>query len=67
MVMKAGMIVFAIGIATAVLGCATNEIRDDQQFSRARGASYTSPASVPDSGWYYPGAITVNPGQVFEN
>jgi hypothetical protein len=20
----------------------------------------------PDSGWYHPGAITVNPGQVFE-
>ena len=58
-------IVFVIGIATAVLGCA-KEVRDDQ-ISRARGASYSSPASAPDSGWYYPGAITVNPGQVFEN
>jgi len=60
------MIVFVIGIATAVLGCATKEVRDDQ-FSRAREASYSSPATAPDSGWYYPGAITVNPGQVFEN
>jgi hypothetical protein len=66
MVMKARMIVFVIGIATAVLGCATNEVQDDQ-FSRARGASYSSPASAPDSGWYYRGAITVHPGQVFEN
>jgi hypothetical protein len=47
-------IVLVIGIATGVL-------------SRARGASYSSPASAPDSGWYRPGAITVNPGQVFEN
>jgi hypothetical protein len=59
-------IVLVIGIATGVLGCATREVRDDQ-FSRARGASYGSPASAPDSGWYRPGAITVNPGQVFEN
>jgi hypothetical protein len=66
MVMKARMIVFVIGIATALLGCATNEGRDDQ-FSRARGASYSAPASALDSGWYYSGAITVNPGQVFEN
>ena len=64
MVMKARMIVFVIGIASAVLGCATNEGRDDQ-FSRARGARYSAPASAPDSGWY--GAITVNPRQVFEN
>ena len=62
--MKARMIVVVIGIATAVLGCATKEARDEQ-FSRARGASYSSPASAPDSG--YPGAITVNRGQVFEN
>ena len=62
--MKARMIVFVIGICTGVLGCVTNEGRDDQ-FSRARGASYSAPASAPDSGWY--GAITVNPGQVFEN
>ena len=62
------IIVLVIGIATAtgVLGCATSEVRDDQ-LSRARGASYSSPASAPDSGWYRPGAITVNPGQVFEN
>jgi hypothetical protein len=64
MVMK--NIVLVIGIATGVLGCATTEVRDDQ-LSRARGASYSSPASAPDSGWYRPGAITVNPGQVFEN
>lgn len=64
MVMK--IILLVIGIATAVLGCATKEVRDDQ-FSRARGASYTSPASAPDSGWYHPGAITVNLGQVFED
>jgi hypothetical protein len=66
MVMKARTIVFVIGIATAVLGCATNEVRDDP-FSRVRGASYSSPASTSDSGGYHPGAITVNPGQVFEN
>ena len=60
------IIVLVIGIATAVLGCATTEVRDDQ-FWRARGAGYNSPASAPDSGWYHPGAITVNPGQVFEN
>jgi hypothetical protein len=64
MVMK--IIGLVIGIATAVLGCATKEVRDDQ-FWRARGASYSSPASAPDSGWYHPGAITVNPRQVFEN
>ncbi len=58
--------VLVIGIATAVLGCATKAVRDDQ-FSRARGASYSSPASAPDSGGYHPGAITVNPGRVFEN
>jgi len=61
MVMK----IIVLVIATAVLGCATKEVRDDQ-FSRARGASYNSPASAPDSGWYHPGAIAVNPGQVFE-
>jgi hypothetical protein len=68
MVMKARMIVFVIGIATAtaVLGCATNEGRDDQ-FSRARGPSYSARASASNSGGYYPGAITVNAGQVFEN
>jgi hypothetical protein len=66
MVMKARMIVFVIGIASAVLGCATNEGRDDQ-FSRARGPSYSARASASNSGGYYPGAITVNPGQVFEN
>lgn len=64
--MKARMSVVVIGIATAVLGCATKEVRDEQ-FSRAPGASYGSPAGAPDSGGYYPGAITVNPGQVFEN
>jgi hypothetical protein len=63
--MKTQLIVFVIGIATAVLGCATHEGRDDQ-FSRARGASYSAPASASNSGWYYPGAITVNPEQVFE-
>jgi hypothetical protein len=63
--MKTRMIAFVIGIAAAVLGCATTEVRD--QFSLARGASYFSPASAPDSDWYYSGAITVNPGQVFEN
>ena len=66
MVIKARMIVFVVGIAPAVLGCATNEVRDDP-FSRARGESYSSPASTPDSGGNNHGAITVNPGQVFEN
>ena len=63
--MKARMVVFAIGIATAVLGCASNEVRDNQ-LSRAGGASSSLPAGAPDSGWYYSGAITVNPGQVRE-
>ena len=40
------IIVLVIGIATGVL----------DQLSRARGASYSSPASAPDSGWYRPGA-----------
>jgi len=65
MIMKARMIVFAIGIATVVLGCASNEVGGDR-FSRARGASYT-PVSAPDSGWSYPGRINVDPGQLFEN
>jgi hypothetical protein len=60
------IIVLVIGIANGVLGCATSEVRDDQ-FSRAAGASYSTPASAPDSGGYRPGAITVKPGQVFEN
>ena len=51
------IVVLVIGIATAVRGCATKEVRDGQ-FSRARGASYNSPASA---------LITVNPGQVCEN
>ena len=63
--MKTRIIAFVLGIAAAVLGCATTEVRD--QFSLARGASYISPASTPDSGGYYSGAITVNPRQVFEN
>lgn len=58
--MKTRMIVFVIGIATVVLGCVTKEVQDDQ-FLNVRVASYGSPASV----WY--GAITVNPGQVFED
>ena len=45
------IIVLVIGIATGVLGCATREVRDDQ-FSRAGGASYSTPASAPDSGGY---------------
>ena len=63
--MKTRIIAFVLGIAAAVLGCATTEVRD--QFLLARGATYISPASDPDSGWYYSGAITVKPGQVFEN
>ena len=62
--MKARMIVFVIGIATAVLGCATKELRDDHVL-HVRVASYSSSSSAQDSGWY--GAITVNPEQIFEN
>jgi hypothetical protein len=58
--MKTGLIVFVIGIVTAVLGCATNEVSDGQPL-HVRLASYSAPASV----WY--GAITVNPEQVFED
>ncbi len=58
--MKPRMIVFAIGVVTAFLGCATTEVQDDQ-FLHVRVASYSAPASV----WY--GAITVNPEQVFED
>jgi|HubBroStandDraft_6_1064221.scaffolds.fasta_scaffold50647_3 hypothetical protein len=60
MVMSTRMIVFVIGIVTAVLGCATRQVQDDQSL-HGRVASYRSPASS----WY--GAITVNPEQVFEN
>ncbi|MEP7225621.1 MAG: hypothetical protein ABI783_11775 [Actinomycetota bacterium] len=58
--MKTRLIVFVIGIVTVVLGCVTKEAQHDQ-FSHVRVASYGAPASV----WY--GAITVNPGQVFED
>ena len=60
--MKTRMIIFAIGIATAVLGCATNKLQEDQ-FQQVRLASYNS---AQDSGWYKQ-AITVNPEQIFEN
>jgi hypothetical protein len=63
MVMKTRMIVFVIGIVTAVLGCATNEVQDDQL--PVRVASYSAPSSAQDSGGY--GAITVSPEQIFED
>jgi hypothetical protein len=58
--MKTRLIVFMIGIVTAILGCATKEVADGQSL-HVRVASYSAPASV----WY--GAITVNPEQVFED
>lgn len=58
--MKRRLIVFVIGIVTAVLGWPTKEVADGQ-FLHIRVASQNTPASV----WY--GAITVNPGQVFED
>jgi len=58
--MKTGLIVFVIGIVTAILGCATKEGEDGQSL-HVRLASYSAPASA----WY--GAITVNPEQVFED
>ena len=58
--MKTRLIVFMIGISTAVLGWPTKEV-EDGQFLPVRVASDRAPASV----WY--GAITVNPGQVFED
>lgn len=58
--MKRRLIVFVIGIVTAVLGWPTKEVADGQ-FLHVRVASQNTPASV----WY--GAITVNPGQVFED
>jgi len=61
--MKTRMIVFVIGLVTAVLGCATKAVQDDQFHLRA--ASYSAPSSAEDSGWY--GAITVSPEQIFED
>jgi len=55
--MKTRLIVFVIGIVTAILGCATKEVAD--QSLHVRVASYSAPLGV----WY--GAITVNPEQVF--
>jgi hypothetical protein len=62
--MQTRVIVLAMGITTAVLGCATKEVRDSQ-FAYLRVAPQTSPASAQNPGWN--GAITVNPEQVFEN
>jgi hypothetical protein len=58
--MKTRLIVFVIGIVTTILGCPTKEVEDGQSL-HVRVASYSARASV----WY--GAITVNPGQVFED
>jgi hypothetical protein len=60
LVMKTRLIVFVIGIVTAILGCATKAVEDGQSL-HVRVASYRAPASV----WC--GAITVNPEQVFED
>jgi hypothetical protein len=54
------LVVFVIGIVTAVLGWPIKEV-EDGQFLHVRVASDSAPASV----WH--GAITVNPGQVFED
>jgi hypothetical protein len=51
--MKTRLIVFVIGIVTAILGCATKEVADGQSL-HLRVASWS-------------GAITVNPEQVFED
>jgi len=58
--MQTRLLVFVIGIVTAILGCATQEVEDGQSL-HVRVASDSAPASV----WY--GAITVNPDQVFED
>ena len=58
--MKTRLIVFVIGIVTAILGCATKEVEDGQSL-HVRVASYSAPVGV----WY--GAIIVNPEQVFED
>ena len=58
--MKTRLIVFVIGIVTAILGCATKEVADGQSL-HVRVASYSAPASV------WSGAITANPEQVFED
>jgi hypothetical protein len=60
LILKTRLIVFVIGIVTAILGCATKEVEDGQSL-QVRVASYDAPASV---GY---GAITVNPEQVFED
>jgi hypothetical protein len=67
MVMKTWMIVFVIGIVTAVLGCVTKEVQKEVQDDQlhVRVASYSAPSSAQDSGWY--GAITVSPEQIFED
>jgi len=53
------IVVFAIGIVTGALGCATNQTQPDQH---ARLASYGSPVrTAQESG------ITVSPEQIFGN
>ena len=60
LVIKTPLIVFVIGIVTAILGCATKEVAGGQSL-HVRLASYSAPVGM----WY--GAITVNPQQVFED
>jgi hypothetical protein len=47
LVMKTRLIVFVIGIVTAILGCATNEVADGQSL-HVRVATYSAPVGV----WY---------------
>jgi hypothetical protein len=58
------VIVLTMGITTAVLGCATKEVRDSQ-LAYLRVTPRTPPASVQNPGWN--GAITVNPERVLGN
>jgi hypothetical protein len=47
LVMKTRLIVFVIGIVTAILGCATKEVADGQSL-HVRVATYSAPVGV----WY---------------
>jgi hypothetical protein len=53
--MKARLTLLAIGVAMALIGCATRGI-PDEQFQHLRLAKYTEN-----------GVVTVSPDQVFEN
>jgi hypothetical protein len=62
LIMTTRILVFVIGSATALLGCATKQV-PEEPFQHVRLADYRSTAGVSAHG--LDGAITVNPDQVF--